>query len=831
MKIKEKLILSAALITIGSIFNLFFTAALHGLLSRQYDTLTLVPLFQCLSGLFAQRQQLFMFLAFEGFICLCCVLFWVQNDRPYQSDLIKVAGDICTPAPVGQFQHGSSRWLKEDEKGKVFRTQDIDPANPIIKMLLDTGYDDLPFMKKGIDYGETGQEDTAQDKADVLPSVSIKKKELKEDENFETVSYDVAASDLRQVDTEHEQDKEEKTVKASKEREEEPPDPNKLFDSGGIVVGMEKHGNREILYCIGDDTHTLTIGATRSGKTRCLVVQSICSLALAGESLVISDPKAELYDYTAGYLKKLGYEIICLDFKNPEKSTRYNLLQPVIDAVREKDMERAEMYAWDITNILVGDNTSNEKIWENGEKSTIAAAILCVVVDNAKRPQYQNLTNVYWFIAEMSKAVGGKSPMSEYMKKLDSNHPARALMSIAEVAPSRTKGSFDTSALTTLRLFTSRSVYSITHKSDYNIADIGRKKQALFLILPDEKTTYYPIASLMVSQLYELLVRQSDMRGGRLIRRVNFVLDEFGNFTKLNDFTNKLTVAGGRGVRFNLFLQSFEQEAPRIARACQPGEFVIVKMDEAGERIPLTICDYDREKGLITIVFQIVGASTERMAGLKAGDSFADFVGPLGQPSEFVKDDLEEVKKRRYLFVAGGVGSAPVYPQVKWLKERGIDVDVVEGAKTKDMLILEEEMRSVAGNLYITTDDGSYVRKGMVTDVVKDLVENQGKKYDVCVAIGPMIMMKFVCRLTKELGIPTIVSMNPIMVDGTGMCGACRVSVGGEVKFACVDGPEFDGHLVDFDQAMKRQQMYKTEEGRAILRLREVAAHHGALHR
>ena len=153
-------------------------------------------------------------------------------------------------------------------------------------------------------------------------------------------------------------------------------------------------------------------------------------------------------------------------------------------------------------------------------------------------------------------------------------------------------------------------------------------------------------------------------------------------------------------------------EAPRIARACQPGEFVIVKMDEVGERIPLTICDYDREKGLVTIVFQIVGASTERMAGLKAGDSFADFVGPLGQPSEFVKDDLEEVKKRRYLFVAGGVGSAPVYPQVKWLKERGIDVDVVEGAKTKDMLILEEEMRSVAGNLYITTDDGSYVRKG-----------------------------------------------------------------------------------------------------------------------
>ena len=268
-------------------------------------------------------------------------------------------------------------------------------------------------------------------------------------------------------------------------------------------------------------------------------------------------------------------------------------------------------------------------------------------------------------------------------------------------------------------------------------------------------------------------------------------------------------------------------EAPRVARACQPGEFVIVKIDEKGERIPLTICDYNREQGTVTIVFQIVGASTLRMSGLKAGDAFQDFVGPLGQPSEFVKDDLEEVKKRKYLFVAGGVGTAPVYPQVKWMKEHGIEADVIVGAKTKDLLILEDEMRQVAGNLYVTTDDGSYERKGMVTSVIEDLVKNQGKHYDVCVAIGPMIMMKFVCKLTKELGIPTIVSMNPIMVDGTGMCGACRVSVGGEVKFACVDGPEFDGHLVDFDQAMKRQQMYKTEEGRAILRLREGATHHG----
>ncbi len=268
-------------------------------------------------------------------------------------------------------------------------------------------------------------------------------------------------------------------------------------------------------------------------------------------------------------------------------------------------------------------------------------------------------------------------------------------------------------------------------------------------------------------------------------------------------------------------------QAPRVAGRCQPGEFVIVKMDETGERIPLTICDFDREKGIVTIVFQTVGASTLKMANLRAGDAFQDFVGPLGQPSEFVHEDLEEVKKRKYLFVAGGVGAAPVYPQVKWMRERGIDVDVIVGAKNKDLLILEDVMKEAAGNLYITTDDGSYVRKGMVTDVIKDLVEVQKKNYDVCVAIGPMIMMKFVCKLTKELGLPTIVSMNPIMVDGTGMCGACRLTVGDQVKFACVDGPEFDGHLVNFDEAMKRQQMYKTAEGRAMLKAQEGDTHHG----
>ncbi|GLC28927.1 sulfide/dihydroorotate dehydrogenase-like FAD/NAD-binding protein [Clostridium omnivorum] len=266
-------------------------------------------------------------------------------------------------------------------------------------------------------------------------------------------------------------------------------------------------------------------------------------------------------------------------------------------------------------------------------------------------------------------------------------------------------------------------------------------------------------------------------------------------------------------------------EAPRVAKSANPGQFLIVKMDEKGERIPLTICDYDEEKGTVTIVFQTLGTSTKQMANYEVGDYFSDFVGPLGQPSEMVHENLEDLKDKNVIFIAGGVGTAPVYPQVKWLHQRGINADVIIGAKSKEYVILEEEMKAAAGNLYVATDDGSYGFKGMVTNLLEKLVKEEGKKYDLVVAIGPMIMMKFVAKLTKELEIHTIVSMNPIMVDGTGMCGACRVTVGGETKFACVDGPEFDGHLIDFDEAMRRQAMYKTEEAKK--QYREQEKHEG----
>jgi ferredoxin--NADP+ reductase len=256
-------------------------------------------------------------------------------------------------------------------------------------------------------------------------------------------------------------------------------------------------------------------------------------------------------------------------------------------------------------------------------------------------------------------------------------------------------------------------------------------------------------------------------------------------------------------------------EAPRVAKSAQPGQFLIVRVGDTGERIPLTICGYNARRGTVTIVTQIVGASSRKICALSEGESFADFVGPLGRPSELVFLSDEELKQKSVLFIAGGMGIAPVYPQLKWLCERGAKADIIVGAKTKDLLILQDEARAVAKNLYVATDDGSAGFKGLVTELLKNLVDVQGKKYDLVVAIGPMVMMKFVALATNAYSIPTVVSLNTLMVDGTGMCGACRVSVGGKTRFTCVDGPEFDGHLVDFDEALRRQSMYRAMEKEA----------------
>ena len=249
-------------------------------------------------------------------------------------------------------------------------------------------------------------------------------------------------------------------------------------------------------------------------------------------------------------------------------------------------------------------------------------------------------------------------------------------------------------------------------------------------------------------------------------------------------------------------------KAPLVASSAKPGQFIIVRTDRYGERIPLTICDYDINDGKVTIVTQSIGISTRKINSLEAGEYFDDFAGPLGNPSDLLELSEEELKKQRVLFIAGGVGTAPVYPQVKWLKEHGVEADVIIGARTKDLFTYVREMQEV-GNVFLCTDDGSEGFHGNVTALMKDLIDNQGKQYDRCVIIGPMIMMKFAALTAKQYKIPSVVSLNALMVDGTGMCGACRVTVGDETKFTCVDGPEFDGALVDFDEAMRRQNMYK----------------------
>jgi type IV secretion system protein VirD4 len=402
---------------------------------------------------------------------------------------------------------------------------------------------------------------------------------------------------------------------------------------GGLVLGMNKVGRT--MYYVGDDSHTLIVGATRSGKTRCLVIPTICSLGLAGESLVISDPKAELYQTTSELLVSLGYEVLTIDFRNPEKSQRYNLLQPIIDALQAGRRDEAEMLTWDMTNILVGKNSHNEKIWHDGEMSVIAATILCVVYDNMDQPQYQNLTNVYWFLAEMCKYVGETMPILHYMDNMSEDHPARPLLSISDIAPEKTKGSFYTSALTTLRLFTSRSISAMTSVSDFSLSEAGEKKQALFLIVPDENTTFYPLVSLLVSQQYALLTREADRRGGRLSRRVNYVLDEFGNFAPILDFTNKLTVSAGRGMRFNLFLQNFEQlkekygneVATTIKSNCQT--WVYLQADD-----PETLEEISRKLGTYTTSSYQRSASAGRYTQSSSSESYSLVERRLLTPDE-----------------------------------------------------------------------------------------------------------------------------------------------------------------------------------------------------
>lgn len=488
IKKKEKLFIALLMFITGLLGNIVFSTAIYKVLIGKMKILTVLPLKNCIASLASDKNHLALFLCLQGFVVLTAAFYYVANNKPYQSNLIKVTENISTPASAGQKQFGSARWLTEKEKEDAFES----------------------FIFNG---------------------------------RLECSGAGIGTCTGIGTST---------SIDAHAHRG--------PLKRGGMVLGKNREGIAEKIFFIGSDVHTLCIGATRSGKTRVVVLESIGILGLAGENMIISDPKGELHQYTSKYLEKLGYEVICVDFKNPLKSNNYNFLQPVIDAVDAGDIPKASEVTWDITSQLVGE-AKGEKIWRDGEASIIASSIMSVVYDNkdGENRKYQNMTNVYFFISEMCKTVNGTMPILEYMKNLKQSHPARALLAISEVAPSKTRGSFYTAALTTLRLFTNPLINSMTNSSDYRVADLDTGKKALFIILPDEKTTYYSLASLFVAQHYELLVGAADSRGGHLQNRINFICDEFGNFAQIPDFANKLTVGGGRGIRFNLFLQSFSQ--------------------------------------------------------------------------------------------------------------------------------------------------------------------------------------------------------------------------------------------------------------------------------
>ncbi|ADL52060.1 VirD4-like conjugal transfer protein, CD1115 family [Clostridium cellulovorans] len=521
-KLKQKLLLVLFLIIVGSIFNIYFSTNLHLLLSRQSTRLSIPETKYCIESMVSSKQHLMLFLCLNSLIVILVVLLMMTNNKPYESRLISITPDISTPVAVGQKQFGSARWLTEKEKEEAFESFILDEEDPLIKYLIEHGQDDL---KEDIE--KEGEEN--EEKEQAQQCISNTEQEIcieNSEDKFENVSSD----------------------------------PKKYISKGGIVLGLNKEKGKEKIYFIGEDVHSLCIGATRCGKTRTEVLQSVGVMALAGESMIFSDPKAELYQYTHIFLERLGYEVIAIDFKNPLKSNRYNFLQPIIEAVDRDDIAAAVDATWDLTSQLVGE-PKGERIWTDGNASIIASSIMSVVYDNrhGANKKYQNMTNVYFFISEMCKTIGKTMPIIEYNKRLSPTHPAKGLLAISEVAPSKTRGSFYTAALTTLRLFTNPLINSMTNASDYDPKETGSKKRALFIILPDENTTYYPLASLLVAQHYSELVKSADARGGRLKNRVNFLLEEFGNFTQIPDFSSKLTVGGGRGIRFNLILQGFSQ--------------------------------------------------------------------------------------------------------------------------------------------------------------------------------------------------------------------------------------------------------------------------------
>lgn len=422
-------------------------------------------------------------------------------------------------------------------------------------------------------------------------------------------------------------------------------------DKGGLVVGMSPDGRE--LYAVTEDTHTLTLGVTRSGKSRTIVLPSICFMALAGESMIAVDPKSELYLYTYPFLERLGYEVITIDFRNPRKSSRYNYLQPVIDAVNQGDTALAVSRARDIATMLVPEDKT-ERIWLDGQRSVVTMGILAVVVDNMGHPEYQNMANAFKFIAEMCKPYGPNDelPIVRYLSEQPPNHPARMAMSISEIAPDKMRGSFYTSALVSLELFTDPAIHSMTALTDWDLYTTGKNNRAIFIILPDNKSTYYPLAALFVYQQYQILSEVSDACGNRLPRRVNIIADELGNFTKITDFDKMITVGAGRGIRIHMFLQDFnqldERYGERIGKTIRSNAETWIYLRS---RDPATLRELSESLGRYTV-------KTPSLSGSTGGNTSASY--NLAGRELLMPSEIEKIE-RPYQLVKTGTDPVVLY--------------------------------------------------------------------------------------------------------------------------------------------------------------------------
>ncbi|WP_124099903.1 VirD4-like conjugal transfer protein, CD1115 family [Ruminococcus sp. Marseille-P6503] len=535
---KGKIPLLIILFGIACAISFFTAPGVYLFISKQTDKFKACPPQACFEILKAEKDARMLFICIAGFALILCYFLLFSNTKDdYRAELYSVTPDIQIPKPVGQYQHGSAWFLSADKFCEDYPIVKINLKAPVFRYLLQHGKQDINEVKKyRISNGELRQRKLFQK----LPHRKVYICLLNKYTHSE-LYLKRQAKMLKRLDTE----------------------PLKNT-GGGLVVSYRKKWHTELLNVLINDVHSMCIGSTGSGKSRYLVIQSIICQLLAGESVFVSDIKGELYQYLCRLLERLGVNAIVLDYRDMSKSMSYNFLQPVIDKLKSGDVNKAMQLCRDYATMIAGKKSEQtESLWHDGKVAVLAAGMMACTYDNMDHPENQNLCYVYeWLTRMCAERPGGKGLLlNEYLKAVGEEHPANLIFAQAKVAPSKTRGSFYTSACTALTVFTDRQLYHICSKSDFKLTDLATKKTAMFVILPESKTTFYPLVSLLVSQIYEALDDYSNnvLGSGRLPRRVHFDLDEFGNFSPFPDFNMKLTVARSKGIIFNLFLQSFAQ--------------------------------------------------------------------------------------------------------------------------------------------------------------------------------------------------------------------------------------------------------------------------------